>query len=323
MLLALEAGFTVKAVIRKQEQAKKLKAHRKIISYAEKLEFAVVPEMSQGGAFDVALEGVDAALHLASPLAIDTDNYERDIVDPAVKINQSILESAMKSPSVKRVVITSSMVTLVPFEWLANPNSSRIYTSTDINLNPSRPFNSSMEAYWASKAIARLAVQNFITEKKPHFDIIQLLPSVVLGADDRATVLSDLRTSTPLWELKMSPLLGTQQPAPMVGVPVDVADVAKAHIDAINLKVPGNRDYVLSAETPDGIVWDDMINVARTEWPARCETKALPLGGTLPTMKWKIDVVETETAFGWKFRAFDMTIRDMIAQYLDLVDTEA
>jgi nucleoside-diphosphate-sugar epimerase len=213
------------------------------------------------------------------------------------------------------------MVTLIPFSWLGNPDS-RTYTSSDINTSTSGPFTSAMEAYWSSKALSRLAVRDFVSKNKPQFDIIQLLPSVVLGADARATSVKDLKEQTPLWELKMSPILGITQAMPMVGVPVDVADVAKAHVDAINPSVPGGKEYVLSAETPDGIEWDEMIDIVKKEWPERAGKGELLLGGTLPTMVWKIDVVATEKAFGWRFRKFEDTIKEAVGQYLGFADAE-
>ncbi|KAE9970871.1 hypothetical protein EG328_006002 [Venturia inaequalis] len=322
MLLALEAGYKVRAVIRKQGQADKLKTHPKIAPYAANLEFAVISDLTQDGAFDEALLGIDAVLHLASPLANETDDYERDIIKPAVAVNISLLHSALTHTSVKRIIITSSMVTLIPFSWLSTPNTTKTYSSTDTNTTTTGPFTLAMEAYWSSKALARLAVRDFVTTKTPGFEVIQLLPSVVIGADDRATSLEDLKTNTPLWSLKLSPLLGIKQDTPMVGVPVDVADVARAHVDAINPRVPGNKEYVLSAETPNGVVWNDMIGIVEERWPERVGKSELPLGGSLPSTVWKIDVGETEEAFGWGFRAFEDTVAGVVGQYLELFNGE-
>lgn len=70
----MEAGYTVRSVIRRQEQADKLKSHRKIINYASQLEFVVVPDLMAPGAFDDTLAGVEAVLHLASPLAVEVSS---------------------------------------------------------------------------------------------------------------------------------------------------------------------------------------------------------------------------------------------------------
>lgn len=211
------------------------------------------------------------------------------------------------------------MVTLIPFEWLANPDE-RLYTAADINPNPTRSVSSAMEAYWSSKALARIAAHDFMKTHQPHYDLVQILPGVVIGADDRATSLSDLKENTPLWELKLSPVLGVKQPYPMVGVPIDVSDVAKAHVDAVIKPVPGNKDYLLAAGYPEGIEWDSMIDVAQRAFANQCRDQSLPLGGTLPTTKWSVDCQETEDAFGWKFHSFDATVERAIGQYIALLE---
>jgi nucleoside-diphosphate-sugar epimerase len=239
-------------------------------------------------------------------------------------MSTSILYSALKSPTVKRVIITASMVTVVPFEWLYKPDSERLYTVNDIDDNPGRLVTNGMDAYWTSKTLARIAVTKFVETKNPHFETIQLFPGVIGGVDERATSTADLHKNTPLFELRMSPLLGEKQPAAsaMVGIPVDVADVAKAHIDALKSSVPGNKNYILSSDAPEGCVWDSMIVVAKKYFPERCGSKELPLGGALPTTKWRVDTSETSKAFGWDFMTFEESWKAAIGQYLTLVDSE-
>jgi nucleoside-diphosphate-sugar epimerase len=236
-------------------------------------------------------------------------------------MNVSLLTSAMKQPTIRRIIITSSMVTLIPFSWLANPDE-RTYTARDVNSHPNRAVSHAMEGYWTSKALARSAVSDFIATHKPRFETVQLLPGVVIGPDIRATSIADLRNKTPLWSLKMAPILGVRLIDPMVSVPVHVADVARAHVDAIAPSVPGNADYTLNSQSAGGIEWDDMNELAQRHFPDRVGTKEMPLGGTLPSMKWRVDSRDTEKAFGWTFRTFEESTRDMVAQYLQLVDAE-
>jgi len=216
------------------------------------------------------------------------------------------------------------MVTLIPFEWLANPDSERLYTAQDIDDNPGRTPTNGMDAYWTSKTLARMAVSKFIQAQNPHFETIQLFPGAIGGTDDRATSITDLFNSTPLFSLRMSPVLGEKQPAAaaMISCPIDVGNVAKAHVDAIKSTVPGNANYILSSGSPEGIEWDSMIDIARKYWPERCGSKELSLCGTLPIIKWRVDALETERAFGWKFLVFEESTKAMIGQYLDLVDAE-
>lgn len=71
MILALDAGYKVRAVVRKPEQIYKLQNQPRMQSYDKSLEFVVVPDLAQTQAFDPVLEGVTGILHLASPLAIE------------------------------------------------------------------------------------------------------------------------------------------------------------------------------------------------------------------------------------------------------------
>lgn len=179
-----------------------------------------------------------------------------------------------------------------------------------------------MEAYWASKSLARTAVRDFVTQNKPHFDVISLLPSVVIGTDQRATSIKELLEGTRT--LVMGPVMGVTSPYPMVGVPVDMVDVARAHVDAMKPSVPGNAEYVLSSDTPEGVEWDHSLDLAKKFFPNDCgEKKALPLGGSFPTTKWLLDVSTTEKAFGWKFAPYEQTMKGLMSQYVELFNSEA
>jgi len=79
----------------------------------------VVENIETPGAFDAAVQGVDVVVHMASPLpgaqgTIGKDN-ETGILLPARDGTVNMLNSAVKSPSVKRVVLTSSSTAVVDF----------------------------------------------------------------------------------------------------------------------------------------------------------------------------------------------------------------
>src|SRR3954468_2214415 len=109
VLQTLEAGHSVNLVVRRPEQADKL---RRIFSkYDEKLSFAVLPDITAPGGFDETLQGVDYVIHVASPIA---GSGEADLLTPAVKGTVSVLESAVKVPSIRKVVITASILSIIP-----------------------------------------------------------------------------------------------------------------------------------------------------------------------------------------------------------------
>lgn len=110
-LSALKAGYNTRLVIRREEQATKL---RTIFSqYASQLDFAIVPDITVAGAFTNALQGIDYVIHLASPIPSAGTS---DLLTPAIHGTVSVLESAVKIPSIRKVVITGSVLSLVPLK---------------------------------------------------------------------------------------------------------------------------------------------------------------------------------------------------------------
>jgi nucleoside-diphosphate-sugar epimerase len=96
---ALRAGYNVKLSVRREAQIDSLRRA-----------FVVIPDYTKTEAFDTALEGVDHVIHVASPLP----KQDEDLLTPAVKGTTSVLEAASRVPSIKKVVITASVASLIP-----------------------------------------------------------------------------------------------------------------------------------------------------------------------------------------------------------------
>ncbi|KEF51547.1 uncharacterized protein A1O9_12464 [Exophiala aquamarina CBS 119918] len=326
LLIALERGYWVRLIVRKESNLNDLRAKHELVAKAseqKRLEFVVISDFTDAVSIERALQGITAIIHLASPLAKADSDFEKNIVDPAVLMVNTILESAAKVLTVQRVVITSSCVTLIPFEWNFNPDSETLYTAQNLNSNPTKPYTNAMEAYWASKALARIATRDFTANQKPHFDYVNLLPSVVIGPDERIPIdghVDELLSGARAAVLAPALTSDLNSAFPYVGVPVHVADVARAHVDAVNANlIPGDTEYILSSDTPEGVEWDrDVSNAAQKYFAAEVSNGVLPLKGALQTIKWRIDAMSTEEAFGWKFTSFEETARQLIAQYIQL-----
>ena|ERR1700753_2721329 len=70
LVLALERGFKVRAVIRKAGQGKKLESHGRVAPHARNVQWVLIPDLSKTDSFDPHLEGgVTGIIHVASPLA--------------------------------------------------------------------------------------------------------------------------------------------------------------------------------------------------------------------------------------------------------------
>lgn len=256
-------------------------------------------------------------------ILLQSDDYDRDIIDPALNVTLSILNAAHRTPSIKRVVITSSAVTLISFAWMFGPAPAspdpRLFTAADINSDIAGPYGSSMEAYFASKTLSRMATRKFMEEKKPEFEFVNLLPTVVFGPDERATTAAELVTAGN--SLVLGPLLDINVPQ-VVGAAVHVDDTARAHIDALKPNVQGNRDYILSSDAPDGFDWEDAQNHVGQSFPDAVENGTLKLGASRMARIWRLETRDTEKEFGWKFVSFQETLKGLAEQYLKFVAAE-
>lgn len=86
------------------------------------MEFVVVPDLTKPGAFEGKLDGADYIFHLASPMPGKGEDFKKDYLEPAVKGTSSILEAALAFPSIKRVTIMASILSIMPMGGLAIPN---------------------------------------------------------------------------------------------------------------------------------------------------------------------------------------------------------
>lgn len=116
----LKAGYRVRLSVRKPEQEQQLK--NRYAAYAQKLEFAVIPDITKPEPFEHALDGVDYVFHIASPMPGKGDDVKRDYVDPAVKGTESVLIAALKHKNIKTVIVMSSVLALVPLGAMASAN---------------------------------------------------------------------------------------------------------------------------------------------------------------------------------------------------------
>ncbi|MCO5555378.1 hypothetical protein L7F22_008924 [Adiantum nelumboides] len=78
----------------------------------ERLEL-VKADLLEEGSFDAAVAGCEAVFHTASPFFMGTDDPQKDLIEPALKGTQNVLNACGKSKSIKRVVLTSSIAAVL------------------------------------------------------------------------------------------------------------------------------------------------------------------------------------------------------------------
>lgn len=166
---ALDAGYRIRGTARSASKAQKTKE----IFNSPNYDAVVVSEMQAPGAFDSAVMGVDAIVHMSSPLTFSSNPNE--VVPPAVEGATSILRSAIQEPRIQRFVFTSSSTATslpkpgVKFHIDKNSWNTEVDDYADFP-PPYRPENA-FKVYAASKTRAEKAVWKFVEEENPKFTI--------------------------------------------------------------------------------------------------------------------------------------------------------
>ncbi|GAA5855692.1 hypothetical protein JCM3766R1_003193, partial [Sporobolomyces carnicolor] len=181
-LLAL--GYKVRGTTRSAHKLENL-ANKWNKKYPHSFEIAEVKDITVDGAYDQAIKDVAGVAHVASNVSF-SPKYD-EVVHDAVESTLVALRAAHKTPSVKRFVLTSSVVAV------ATPDSSRekglrvgrdVYNHKTIEIAKSLPDDDPTKGayvYGASKTQGELAAWQFIKENKPSFDFSAVQPAFCIG----------------------------------------------------------------------------------------------------------------------------------------------
>ena len=129
----LSSHFTVRAIVRSQTKADQVRTDHP--PAGPQLAFGIVPDITAPGAFDEVFQSgppIDVVIHTASPFNYKAvrDNLQ-DVMIPAKQGTEEILRAIKAhAPSVRRVVLTSSIAAVLDFD--AGDNGKR-YTAEDWN----------------------------------------------------------------------------------------------------------------------------------------------------------------------------------------------
>ncbi|RMZ69716.1 hypothetical protein GMOD_00010286 [Pyrenophora seminiperda CCB06] len=129
VLQTLDAGYKVRLSVRKESQIEGL---RKIFSaHNDNVDFVVIPDLSVSSAFDSALKEVEYVFHIASPMPGTGNDFKKEYLEPAVQGTTAVLDAANKVSTIKRVVVVSSVLALVPLDtWVTgkmSPKGTSLY----------------------------------------------------------------------------------------------------------------------------------------------------------------------------------------------------
>ncbi len=192
-------------------------------------------DLLKDGSFDNAAKDCSAIIHMASPFTLHFKNAKKELIVPALEGTKNVLRAANKTQTVKKVILTSSVAAI--YGDNIDMYELNISEFTEKNFNYSS--SASHQPYSYSKTIAEKEAWK-IYNNQDQWELIVINPSFVMGPSLTNRSRSEsLRFMTDLLTGKY--FLGA--PDLMFGF-VDVRDVAKAHIIALENKNTKGRNIL-------------------------------------------------------------------------------
>lgn len=185
-------------------------------------------DLLEPGSLDAALEGCDALIHTATAVKLAAPDPQKQIIDVAVQGTRNVLDSVARVPSVKRIVMTSSIAAVMSYDQQDKTYTEDDWcTSDDLRLDP----------YGMGKTQSERLLWAFAAKHADRVQAVAINPSVVIGPP---LAKHHIRSSLSF----IRDLVGWSYPAcvPMRLHLVDVGDVSKGHVRALTSdKAVGQR----------------------------------------------------------------------------------
>jgi len=301
--------------VRSEAKAQKIKdAHPNVPK--SKLDFAIVPDIAQEGAFDEAVKSdppFEAVLHTASPFHFKITDIKKELLEPAVIGTTGILKAIKKcAPTVKRVVITSSFAAIINTE-LGN-GVGHTYSEKDWNpITEEGALKDPASGYRASKTFAEKAAWAFVEKEKPNFTLATINPPLVFGPIVHyLNSLDALNTSNERIRDFIQGKYKDGLPPTGVYLWVDVRDVALAHVKALEVEEAANKRFFVVAGTFSN---NEIANIIKKYFPDLAsklpeqdtEAAGYPKGGF-----YGVDNSQSKKILGINYISLEKTIVDTV-----------
>lgn len=253
ILELVNKGYDVRGTARSASKADKLNAT--LSAYAGKpVEIEVVAaDLTKDDGWAEAMKGVTYLQHLASPIPNELPKDANELIIPARDGALRALKAA-KTAGVKRAVMTSSMASIA-YGW--GDSRPDVLDETHWS-NPDNIKDNT--AYTRSKAIAEKAAWDYVAGEGAGLELATINPVAVLGPAMSADVSASL-------ELIQQPMQNKVPAYPKLtfGI-VDVRDVAKAHVEAMERPDAAGERFLLGESV---LSFSEIGQVLRDAYPDR------------------------------------------------------
>lgn len=318
----LDEGLTVHAPIRSPENKEKTKYLDQLAANSPGTINYFKADLLNPGSYDEAAKGCELIIHTASPFTTNTKDPQKDLIDPALKGTENVLNSANKSSSVKRVVLTSSCAAIYgDAQDIANYPKQ---TMTEEQWNTTSSLTNSPYNY--SKTLAEKKAWE-MEKAQDRWDLVTINPSLVIGPGinpDATSESFNIIKQLGNGDMKMG--------APKMNIGcVDVRDVAEAHYRAGFTPSASGR-HITSAENLSLLKLADMLRPKYgNEYPLPKNTMPKWLIWLISPMMgvsrkfvsnnmgypWNADNSKSKKELGMQYRPIKETINEFFEQMVE------
>ena len=231
----VDAGVTVHATVRNPKDNAKC-GHLKTLSNIGKGKIVLFKaDLLDDGSFAEAMKDCRVVIHVASPFITNYNDAQNDLLEPAIRGTQNVLNTACSMPSVERVVLTSSCAAICGDSIDCQDAPNGILTEDVWNTTSSETH----QPYSFSKVSAEKAAWD-IADAQDKWRLVVINPGFIIGptlSGQSTSATHDLIGGMGDGRMKSG------VPAIQIGT-VDVRDVADAHIRGAFLDDASGRHIV-------------------------------------------------------------------------------
>ncbi|KAF8148651.1 hypothetical protein B0H34DRAFT_668463 [Crassisporium funariophilum] len=313
----LEQGYSVRGTVRSEEKMTRLQEYFE--GYGARAEWFVVEDITKEGAFDEAVEGVDAIEHMASPVTTLSDDLD-EYIKPAVNGTLGVLRSALKSGTkIKRIVITSSCAAIIDTATQPTSTGTVIFNETNWGDESVKTVEEEGEKalphikYRASKTLSERAAWDFV-EKHKHeigWDLVVLNPPHPTLQDLKTP--KDLNSSLAKWYTMVADKKTAAELAATYAC-VDVRDLADAHVLALRKEEAGGERIIVNAGPT---TWQETRNLVHAINPSLFASGVLERGN--PNLEqaylFEFNNEKSKRVLVMRYRSLKETMGDTLADF--------
>ncbi|QFT67366.1 short chain dehydrogenase [Labrenzia sp. THAF35] len=319
----LDAGITVHAAVRDPDRNDKVAHLQEIAAGSPGTLRFFRADLLEEGSYAEAMAGCAIVFHTASPFTTSVKDPQRELIEPAVKGTRSVLETATRTASVKRVVVTSSCAAIYTdaIDCLKAPGGK--LTEEVWNTTASLEY----QPYSYSKTLAEQeAWKN--ARAQDRFKLVTVNPSLVIGPALNAGPTSES------FNIVRQMGDGTmKRGAPKLGLGVvDVRDLARAHMEA-GFREEAEGRHIISGhdtnilELGKALIekYGERYPVPRQSLPKWIVWLVGPIVGGISRkfvtnnvdVKWRADNSKSKRALGVTYRPMKTSMEEMFQQMID------